>query len=196
MKVFTPDFNVALIVTVIAALGTYFMVPPFSWVITRRETIKDGAAVKYGEPPYGHAELSSLKAFTQKLNLDLSKSMDLLDLTGYAAEDDQVTLAALAKRCGVSPQQLYQTIQTALKKTADEDAGVGNLPDSPPPGTGNLLPADFCARDNLTLKQIIRDLNAQNSGASADMSLKQIAADKGIRPTDLYEIIKALAASV
>jgi len=32
--------------------------------------------------------------------------------------------------------------------------------------------------------------------ASADMSFKQIAADKGIGPTDLYEIIKALAAPV
>jgi hypothetical protein len=48
----------------------------------------------------------------------------------------------------------------------------------------------------LNLKQILRDLNAQDIAASADMSLKQIAADKGIGPMDLYEIIKALAASV
>ena len=96
-KVFTPDFNVALIITVIVALGTYFMVPPFSWVITLSEKIKDGAAVKYGDPPYGHAELSSLKTFTQKLNLDLATSMGLLELAGYPAEDDQVTLASLAK---------------------------------------------------------------------------------------------------
>jgi hypothetical protein len=196
MKVFTPDFNVALIITVIAALGTYFMVPPFSWVITWSEKIKDGAAVKYGEPPYGHAELSSLKTFTQKLNLDLAKSMELLELAGYATEDDQVTLAALAKRYGVPPQQLYQTIQTAMIGAADEETGAGGLPDSPPPGTGNLLLADFCAHHNLNLKQILRDLNAQDIAASADLSLKQIAADKGIGPTDLYEIIKALAASI
>ncbi len=193
MKVFTPDFNVALIITVIVALGTYFMVPPFSWVITWSEQIKDGGAVKYGEPPYGHAELSSLKTFTQKLDLDLAKSMHLLELAGYTAENDQVTLAALAKRYGVPPQQLYQTIQTALIKTADDDAGAGMLPESPPPGTGTLLLADFCARYNLNLKQILRDLNAQEIAASADMSFKQIAADKGIGPTDLYEIIKTLA---
>ncbi len=196
MKVFTPDFNVALIVTVVAALGTYFMIPPFSWVISLSEKIKDGAAVKYGEPPYGHAELSSLKTFTQKLNLDLAKSMNLLELAGYATQDDQVTLAALAKRYGVPPQQLYQTIQAALKETAEEAAGVGSLPESPPPGTGNLLLADFCARYNLNLKQILRDLSAQDIAASADKSLKQIAADKGIGPTDLYEIIKALTASI
>ena len=195
MTVFTPDFNVALIVTLMAALGTYFMIPPFSWVITLSEKIKDGAAVKYGEPPYGHAELSSLKTFTQKLNLDLTKSMNLLELAGYATEDDQVTLAALAKRYGVPPQQLYQTIQTALIGTAAEETGAGSLPDSPPPGTGNLLLDDFCARYNLNLKQIIRDLKAQDIAASADMSFKQIADDKGIGPTDLYAIIKALAAS-
>ena len=148
--------------------------------------------MKYGEPPYGHAELSSLKTFTQKLDLDLANSMDLLESAGYAAENDQVTLAALAKRYRVPPQQLYQTIQTALKATADEDAGVGNLPESPPPGTGNLLLADFCARYNLNLKQVIRDLNAQGIAASADMSIKQIATEADIGPTDLYEIIKAL----
>ena len=103
MKVFTPDFNVALIITVIVALGTYFMVPPFSWVITWSEQIKDGAAVKYGEPPYGHAELSSLKTFTQKLNLDLATSMDLLELAGYPAEDDQVTLRHWPNVTGFHP---------------------------------------------------------------------------------------------
>jgi hypothetical protein len=192
IKVFTSDFNVALVVTLIVALGTYLMVPPFSWVIALGERFKDEAAVKYGEPPYGHAELSSLKTFTQKLDLDLANSMDLLESAGYAAENDQVTLAALAKRYRVPPQQLYQTIQTALKATADEDAGVGKLPESPPPGTGNLLLADFCARYNLNLKQVIRDLNAQGIAASADMSIKQIAAEADIGPTDLYEIIKAL----
>jgi hypothetical protein len=40
--------------------------------------LKDHAAAKYGEPPYGHAELSSLKAFTSKAGLDLAGSLKRL----------------------------------------------------------------------------------------------------------------------
>lgn len=49
--------------------------------------IKASATEKYGEPPYGHAERSSLKTLTQKMQLDLAGSMHLLEKTGYAAMD-------------------------------------------------------------------------------------------------------------
>jgi hypothetical protein len=193
MKVFTPDFNVALIVTVIAALGTYLMVPPFSWVISLSERIKDQGAVKYGEPPYGHAELSSLKTFAQKTNLDLTKSMQLLEKAGYGAETDETTLAMLAKRYGITPQQLYLTIKAAEKGPAD-GAVIGQpLPELPPPGTGNLTLADFCARYGLNMKLIVRELRKQNITVAESLTLKKIAANKGIGPTDLYEIIKSIS---
>jgi hypothetical protein len=196
VKLFTPDFNVALAVTLFAALGTYFMIPPFSWVTTLGEDIKDRAAVRYGEPPYGHAELSSLETFTQKLNMDLAKSMELLEKAGYVAENSQVTLESLAKRYGVPPQQIYLAIQAAANEPADGSAEAGKLPDAPPPGTGSLVLADFCARYNLNLKQVMRGLGAQGIDASEQMPLKQIAAGKGIAPADLYQIIKALATPV
>jgi len=61
IKVFTPAFNVALLLTLVVGVGTYFEVPPMSTVLDFSESIKDKASEKYGEPPYGHAELSSLK---------------------------------------------------------------------------------------------------------------------------------------
>ena len=67
MKVFTPEFNVALVITVASIVGTYFLVPPFGWVMALNDNFKDAGAEKYGEPPYGHAELSSLITFSKKL---------------------------------------------------------------------------------------------------------------------------------
>jgi hypothetical protein len=55
IKVFTPDFNAAFVVTVSFVIGTILMVPPFNWVMSLNEHFKDSASVKYGEPPYGHA---------------------------------------------------------------------------------------------------------------------------------------------
>ena len=75
MKVFTPSFNVALLLTFIVGIGTYLEIPPMSTVINLGESIKDTASEKYGEPPYGHAELSSLKLFSKKQGLDLDLAM-------------------------------------------------------------------------------------------------------------------------
>ena len=65
MKVLTPEFNAALFITVVFIVGTYFLFPPFSWVMGLNDHFKDAGAEKYGEPPYGHAELSSLQTFTK-----------------------------------------------------------------------------------------------------------------------------------
>jgi len=65
LRVFTPSFNVALLLSVVVGVGTYLEIPPMSTVINFSESIKDRASEKYGEPLYGHAELSSLKFFYQ-----------------------------------------------------------------------------------------------------------------------------------
>lgn len=67
MKIFTPAFNVAFAVSVLTVTGTLFTVPPFSWVLDVNTAIKDAGAEKYGEPPYGHAELSSLNTFAKSV---------------------------------------------------------------------------------------------------------------------------------
>jgi hypothetical protein len=193
MKVFTPDFNVALVVTMVFTLGTYFMLPPFSWVLNLSEHIKDRGAVKYGEPPYGHAELSSIKTFATKTNLDIDQAMLLLEKAGYAAESDQVTLEALSKQYGQPPQQFYEVMKPATLEQAVTSVGGTALPDSPAPGTGNLTLADFTASYRLNLKQVVRDLKAQNIEAAPEMTLKAIAGENGIGPVDLYEILKDIA---
>jgi hypothetical protein len=192
-KVFTPEFNVALVVTIVFSLGTYFMVPPFSWVMSLNEYFQDSGALKYGEPPYGHAELSALKTFAKKMNLDLARSMDLMNEAGYPVEDSMVTLQSIGKLYSISPQHIYDTIRPASVVSGKGSDGDVALLESPPPGTGNLTLADFCNSYSLNMKHIVRELKKQNIIASEEMTLKEISAPKGISPVDLYEIIKLIA---
>lgn len=190
MKVFTPEFNAALVITLVFAVGTYFLVPPFSWVMVLNDHFKDAGAEKYGEPPYGHAELSSLKTFTQKMKLDLAGSMQLLEKAGYEAENESVTLAEIGKKYGVAPQAVYMAMKAAAIEPSGAGAGAVALPVSAPPGTGNVSLADLCARYSLNLKEIERALKKKGLIVSAELTLKQIAAQNQTSPTDVYADIR------
>ena len=191
IKVLTPEFNVALVITILFVVGSYLVVPPFGWVMSLNDHFKDAGAEKYGEPPYGHAELSSLKTFAQKMKLDLAKSMELLGKTGYAVEDGNMTLAAIGARYDIPPQVVYETIKPAAIATAKQSAGKG-MPESPPPGTGRLTLADLCTQYKLNMKLVVRELKKQGIEASEELTLKTIAANNNTGPHDLYERIKAI----
>ena len=123
MKVFTVNFNVALILTLIAGFGTYFQIPPMSTIINISESIKDTASIKYGEPPYGHAELSSLKKFIKKADLDFSKSITLLRQAGIQFENETQIINDIAKENNLTPKQLYEIMKPSTQKNDDEGHG-------------------------------------------------------------------------
>ncbi len=120
IKVFTPEFNVAIVVTIGFVVGSCFLVPPFSWVMTLNDYIKDAGVEKYGEPPYGHAEQSSLKTFCKKMNLDIGKSMELLNQAGYSVENGDITLEEIGRRFNTPPQQIFERIRPAVIDSEQE----------------------------------------------------------------------------
>jgi len=189
IKLFTPEFTLAFAITIVFIFGAYFLVPPFGWVMSLNEHFKDTGAEKYGEPPYGHAELSSLQTFAKKMKLDLAKSVELLDKAGYAVEDGNITLATIGRQYNIPPQLVYETIKPAAIATANK-SDSNNLPESPPPGTGKLTLADFCTQHKLNMKMVIRELKKQGIEASEDLTLKKIAAKNKTGPHDIYERIK------
>jgi hypothetical protein len=192
IKVFTLEFNLALIIIILFVVGTYILIPPFSLIMSLNEHFKDAGAEKYGEPPYGHAELSSLKTFAKKMNLDLKKSLELLNKAGYPVEKGETTLGDIGRLYKVPPQTIYETIKPALIADNQNTERGALLPESPPSGTGNLTLADFCTQYELNTKLLLRALKKQEIEASEALTLKRIAANNNINPVDLYERIKAI----
>ena len=185
LRVFTKEFSVALALTMVFILGTYFEAPPFLWVIEISDSIKDSAAVKYGEPPYGHAELSSLKTFTTKMGLDLAQSVDRLRKARIEVEKEEQTIQEIAKLNKMSPQQVYLAM-----KPDDQVTKGKKLPLTPPPGSGNRSLADISQEYNLNIPTILRGLAKNNIKATAEMSIKKVAAQNNTSPVDVYEIIR------
>jgi hypothetical protein len=185
LKVFTPSFNVAMLVTLAVAIGTYLEIPPMSTVINFGESIKDTASKKYGEPPYGHAELSSLKLFSKKQELDLALAMELLHKADIQFSDSKETLGAIAAANKMSPQDLYTIIKPAAGNKKAE--GKISFPDSPMAGFGNKTLGDLCSEYKLMVQVIRENLSKRGVKAEAAMTIKEIAAANGKNPMEIFE---------
>jgi len=171
--------------------GSYFTVPPFSWVLDLGESIKDSAGVKYGEPPYGHAELSTLKTLARRSDYDLNQSMENLKKAGIQFENERQTLLAIAKLNRLSPQQVY----LAMKPVEESASGKPKIPETPAGGTGKKTVSDICAQYGLDLGVIMRGFAANKIRATADMNLKTIAEQNNMGPVDIYDLIRKIAES-
>jgi len=188
MKVFTVNFNIALVLVLIVGFGTYFQIPPMSTVINFSESIKDSADLKYGEPPYGHAELSSLKVFTKKVGLDLSKSMALLRQAGIRVENTTQTISDISKENNITPKQVYELIKPAVRK--QENEGLSAFPDSPPPGFGRKKLSEVCADLGLDPVRVINALSRKGVTAEPAQSIKEIAANNHMDPVTVFSLLR------
>lgn len=188
LRVFTKDFTVALILTLVCVLGTYWEMPPFSTIIEIGEQIKEAAAKKYGEPPYGHAELSSLLTFSKKVELDLDASLTRLAAAKIRVTDPGQSIADIARMNNLTPKAVYEAM------LPPEQAGQGKaLPISPPAGFGKRSLADICQEYKLDIQAVLQGFAAHKITAREAMSIKEIAAENNTSPLDIFELLRQVA---
>lgn len=193
IRIFTPSFNIGLAVTVIVAVGTYFHVPPMSTVLELGAHFKEAGAEQYGEPPYGHAELSSLKLFSQKEDIDLDKALDLLKKAGLQVENANQTLIAIAQKNSLTPQQVYGIIKPAAKNV-EAKAGdmAATFPDEPKPGFGRKTLEEVCTEMKLDYDQTAQGLVAKGLTVEAGKTIHEIAEANGKEPMEIFESIRSV----
>lgn len=188
--VITREFNLALLITLVVLLGTYFTLPPFSSILTLSSDIKDAAALRYGEPPFGHAELASLASLAQKTGLDPASSMEKLNAAGIRFESPKQITLDVAKANGLTPKDLY-AVMAAGRPAAKPVA----MPELPPPGSGNKTLAQLCETYGLDAQTLLKDLRLKGFRVDPDQSLKALAAENQISPIELYDLVRSLGKS-
>ncbi len=139
IKIFTRAFNYALLISILIIIGTFVEVPPFVWVIEISTAIKDRGIEKYGEPPYGHAELSSIEMFSKKMQLDLGEVVSRLEKASIRINDTKQSLEVIAEINEITPKQIYQAI-ISFNNADQQNKDEVRMPEYPHPGTGNYTP--------------------------------------------------------
>jgi len=181
-RIFTKDFNIALILTALFSLGTLYEIPPFVNILQLGENISAKANAFYGEPPYGHAELSSLQTFTSKMELDLTQSKERLSNSGIRVENSGQSLQEIAKANNVSPNDIYLIISPPGER-------VKTFPKEPPAGLGQRALIDLCQDYSVSIKKVLMILADNDIEANESMSIKEIANVAGKDPFTVYELI-------
>lgn len=183
-KLFTREFNAALVLVVLFSLGTYFEVPPFSTIIVISESISADAEKFYGEPPYGHAELSSIKTFAKKMQLDLELSMRRLKDAGFIVKNSDQPLLEIAAANQTSPKEIYLIISPLNERV------MNTFPSQAPTGLGKRPLIDLCQEYSVSSKVVLGILAENGIQAREEMSIKEIADAAGKDALSIYEIIR------
>jgi hypothetical protein len=191
VRIFTPDFSAALVLTLAILVGTLLAVPPFNWPLLLNTYFKDVAAAKYGEPPYGHAELSPLRQLARRTDLDLPAALAALKTAGIRFDSEQETLQTIARQNNRSPQEIFQMMQKAAAP-----APAQGLPVNPPPGTGNKTLAALCQAYALSAAELIQALKDGGIEAQPELTIKAIGANNGLSPMAVYDAIREAAAAL
>jgi hypothetical protein len=196
IKVFTSSFNAAVLITLLVAIGTYYEVPPMSSIIHLGGELKEGGARKYGEPPYGHAELSSLKLFAKKEGIDAEKALELIQQAGLKAESSKETLKNIAANNRLTPQQVYEIIKPATIEVVAPTAGAAaapvSFPDHPRPGFGKRSLVEVCGELGLDPEMIVSGLKGMGIDCNGSQSIKDIGEASGKEPMEIFEAIRSL----
>ena len=190
VRVFTREFNIALMLGVLFSLGTYFEVPPLNWVIAGSEWFQERAARQYGEPPYGHAEQSSLGKLAKNTGLDLDSALANLRAQGVALAGPDEIVEEVAARNGMTPQQIYQIMQSAPEV---RPAGPRAIPDPMPPGTGRRTLRELCETYQLDQDAVLAALAARGWAAEPTDQVRAIAEAHDIATEDVIAILRKFA---
>ncbi len=187
LKVFTAEFNVALFLTIIFTAGTLLYIPPFSSILEFGGSFKDAAADKYGEPPYGHAELSSLQTLTRRMGLDLELAQKNLKAANIQFTDVEQSVLEIAKTNNTTPRGVWDVVKNAGVEIKTDETPI--FPEAPSPGLGRKILQEIITEYGLDTQLILDALAAKGITASPERNLKDIAADNGSDPHVLYEIM-------
>lgn len=183
----SPSTGYAAAITVAVLVGTFFHLPPFEWVLQLNSAVKNRAAVHYGEPPYGHAELSSLAMLVRNTGLNHEEVLQRLRDAKLQVKSSEQSVQQIADANQLSPQQLFEVIRPPL--AAGE---FPPLPQLPPPGLGRITLTEICLSYGLNGDELIKQLNAQGLVVEGEMTIKQIATTHGKNPIAIYELIRKL----
>jgi hypothetical protein len=197
--IFTKETVLAFLLAVIFIAGTLNMASPFGNVISFLENVKEGYEESLGNPPYPHAELTTMLGFIKRMKFDEKQAVVILQNEGIRFTMEQ-NLKTIAEINSTDPAHIYEILKPTQKEGAEDDPvivyeGVQSGVDMSKyesmtgSGMGRKSIEDAAQSAGITLSTAIERLRKYDIEAHGADSLKDVGTKAGVMPMDIYIII-------
>jgi hypothetical protein len=168
--------------------------PPASWVFAWNEQIKRTWVTDPElEPPFGHAEESSLAGIARRMDLDLPSAMAALRAEGFRFDSEQDSLEKIARANGTTPMDIYGVMHrfeipgepAALMELTPEDVEARYAGS----GLGRKRLAELLEQVGLDQATALHRLAAAGIAAGPRDNLRLLAEEHEDTPVGLLKIM-------
>lgn len=156
-------------------------VPPFGTVMDVGEEIKNSWSTTSSEPPVPHAELMTVAKLSETVKIPIEKALANLEKQGIRVAQPTMTVQQIADANALTPQQVYQKIQSDDAKPKVTLAEGG--------GWGRMNVQQVCERYSVPVDTGVSRLKAAGFEASATTMVRELATARGKTPIDIATII-------
>jgi hypothetical protein len=156
-------------------------VPPFGTVMDVGEEIKNSWSTSSSEPPIPHAELMTVAKLSETVKIPAEKALANLEKQGIKVAQPTMTVQQIADENELTPQQVYQKIQSEDAKPKVSLAEGG--------GWGRMNVQQVCERFSVPVGEGVARLQAAGIEASAATMVRELATSRGKTPIDIAKIV-------
>jgi ABC-type Fe3+-siderophore transport system permease subunit len=183
LKIFTKEFNIALLLVTLFSAGTITMTMPFSAFINIGNGLKAMSSITTGNPPFGYAEYSLLNDFLILTDIDRIKAIQQLKDRKININSMKDSLKDIAKYNNIRPKDIYLAIKPKAHKFV--------LPTDIPIGIAKKSLLRISIEYNLDLYNLISYLRENSIEATEEMTFKKLAMKNNLHPSTLYSLLLA-----
>ena len=174
------EFAAATAIFVLLLSATIAGLPPFSTVMDAGDDIKNAWAVPSTEPPLPHAEELTVEKLAETVKLPVEKARENLTNRGVTVTSPDMTIQQIATANALTPQQVFQRMQSADAKPQVAMGGGG---------WGRKTVDDICRQYLVPVDTGLERLRGAGFTAEPTTTLKDLALGAGKTPVDIAKVI-------
>lgn len=192
---YKKELGISLFILLWIVVSGIWSLPPLVYVSELGESIKNSWITSPElEPPFGHAELVSLKTFCKKQRISLDQAMMELRKAGFRVDSPKSTLTEIAESKRSSGMGVYEVIKKLETKPEAMQPGAVWTPEKieeyfSGTGLGNKSIGQIIKEMDLAPDKVYLRLKEAGVEAEEDDKLKQLAKEHNTTPIKILSIV-------
>lgn len=184
VTLFKPEFLAAAVLNILFVAGTLYGIPPFQTLIDLNDNVKQYWERTEGSPPYGHAESSSLKAYSRFIGQDADAAMARLQSRGITVGSVDETIESIARSSNTTPQAIDAILRPNAKaKTSQSDVAY----------LGRRTLKELGEMEKIDLEKSLAYLKKKGFDATDTMRMREVADHFELTPYEMYGRLKKVS---